>query len=161
MDRVNYHFPQKIDFERHYGYNGDMKYLVKVIASMYGRGGKMEFDTTGPNVKRNPDEVKARRELIVDITDQRVDFVPLNERNTPAILPTIPEKGTVDFRVTVRYTYIDRNFDKMSLVDDVFMVRAKLDGDLMLQVANTHGQGRTTPEEVANTIETMMEHYKE
>src|SRR5208337_2051475 len=135
MDRVNYHFPQKIDFERHYGYNGDMKYLVKVMASMYGKGGRMEFDTAGPNVKRNPDEVKARRDLLVDITDQRVDFVPLNESNTSGIIPLIPEKGTVDFRVTVRYTYFDKDFDKMSLADDVFMVRAKLNGDLLLQVA--------------------------
>jgi len=161
MDRVNYHFPQKIDFERLYGYSGDLRYLVKVMASMYGKGGKMEFDTSGPNVKRHPDEVKARRDIVVDISDNRVDFLPLNQKNTEAVLPTIPLKGSIDFRVTVRYTYIDKNFDKMSLIDDVFMVRAKLNGELKLQIASVHGQGRTQPEEVADTIETVMEHFKE
>jgi len=48
----------------------------------------------------------------------------------------------------------------MSLVDDVFLVRATLNTDLTLQIAQIHGQGRTIPEEVANTIETVMEHFK-
>jgi hypothetical protein len=160
MDRIYYHFPQKIDLERHYGYNRDLKYLVRVMASMYGRSGRMEMDTAGPNVKRNPDQVKARRDLTIDITDKRLDFLPLNAVNTDNVLPTIPEKGTIDFRVTVGYTYMDKNYDKMSLVDDVFLVRATLNGDLMLQIASVHGQGRTVAEEVADTIETVMGHFK-
>jgi hypothetical protein len=160
MDRVNYHFPQKIDFERRYGYSGDLRYLVKVMASMYGKGGRMEFDTAGPNVRTHPLDVKARRDIVVDITDNKVDFLALNEKNTAQVMPSIPQKGTVDFKVTVRYTYIDKNFDKMSLIDDIFMVRTKLNGELLIQITSIHGQGRTTPEEVAETIETMMEHYK-
>jgi hypothetical protein len=120
----------------------------------------MEMDTAGPNVKRNPDQVKARRDLTIDITDKRLDFLPLNAVNTDNVLPTIPEKGTIDFRVTVGYTYMDKNYDKMSLVDDVFLVRATLNGDLMLQIASVHGQGRTVAEEVADTIETVMGHFK-
>ena len=160
MDRIYYHFPQKIDLERHYGFNRDLKYLVRVMASMYGKSGRMEMDTTGPNVKRNPDQVKARRDLIVDITDKRLDFLPLNAVNTDKVLPTIPEKGTIDFRVTVGYTYMDKNYDKMSLIDDVFLVRATLNGDLTLKIANVHGQGRTVAEEVADTIEAVMGRFK-
>ncbi len=160
MDRIYYRFPQKIDFERHYGFNGDLKYLARVMASMYGHSGRMEFDTSGPNVKRNPDTVKARRDVRVDVVANKLDFVPLSQVTLAKELGTIPASGTVDFRVTVGYTYMDRNYDKMSLVDDVFLVRAKLDGDLVLQIAHAHGQGRTYPEEVATTIEAVMEHFK-
>lgn len=160
MDRIYYRYPQKIDFERHYGFNGDLKYLSRVLASMYGRSGRMEMDTTGPSVKKNPDSVKARRDVKVDIVTNRLDFKPLSPNTIQKELPTIPPTGTVDYKVTVGYTYMDKNFDKMSLVDDVFLVRAVMDADLMLQIAQIHGQGRTMPEEIANTIETMMEHFK-
>ena len=160
MDRVFYHFPQKIDFERHYGFNRDLKYLTRVMASMNGKSGNMEFDTSGPNTKRHPDAVRARRDLKVDITDKRLDFLTLNPVNLSKVLGSIPEKGTIDFRITVGYTYMDKNYDKMSLVDDIFFVRATLNGELTLQIASTHGQGRTVPEEVANTIETVMEHFR-
>ena len=160
MDRIYYRFPQKIDFERQYGFNGDLKYLARVMASMYGKSGHMEIDTVGPNVKRNPDSIKARRDIKVDIVHDKLDFAPLSEITLPKELPAIPSDGTVDFRVTVGYTYMDRNYDKMSLVDDVFLVRAVMASELTLQIAQTHGQGRTLPEEVANTIETQMEHFK-
>ena len=160
MDRIYYRFPQKIDFERHYGFNGDLKYLARVMASMYGKSGHMEIDTTGPNVKRNPDAVKARRDIKVDIVENKLDFVPLSSVTLQKELATIPPKGIVDFRFTVGYTYMDHNYDKMSLVDDVFLVRATMNSDLTLQITQTHGQGRTVPEEVANTIETVMEHFK-
>jgi hypothetical protein len=160
MDRIYYHFPQKVDLERHYGFNRDLKYLVRVMASMHGKSGRMEMDTAGPNVKRNPDAVRARRDLAIDITDKRLDFLQLNEVNTEKVLPTISEKGTIDFKVTVGYTYMDKNYDKMSLVDDVFLVRATLNGDLALQIANVHGQGRTVAEEVADTIEIVMGRFK-
>jgi len=160
MDRIYYHFPQKVDLERHYGFNRDLKYLVRVMASMHGKSGHMEFDTSGPNVKRHPDLVRARRDLAIDITDKRLDFLPLNAVNTDKVLSTIPEKGTIDFKVTVGYTYMDKDYDKMSLIDDVFLVRATLEGDLMLRIASVHGQGRTVAEEVADTIETVMGHFK-
>lgn len=160
MDRIYYHFPPKADFERRYGFNGDLRYLARVVASMYGKSGHMEIDTSGPNVKRNPDTVKARRDIKVDIVQNRLDFVPLSPATIQKELPGIPADGTVDFRVTVGYTYMDHNYDKMSLVDDVFLVRAIKADELTLLIAQTHGQGRTMPEEVANTIETVMEHFK-
>ncbi len=160
MDRIYYHFPQDIELERHYGFRRDLKYLVRVMASMYGKSGRMEMDTLGPNVKRNPDQVRARRDLTIDITDKRLDFLPLNAMNADKVLSTIPEKGTIDFRVTVGYTYMDKNFDKMSLVDDVFLVRATLDGDLTLKIASVRGQGRTVAEEVADTIEMVMSRFR-
>jgi hypothetical protein len=161
MDRLYYRFPQKIDVERHYGFSRDLKYLTRVMASMYGKSGHMEIDTVGPNIKRNPGTVKARRDLTIHIVENKLDFKPLSQATLPAILPEIPERGTIDFKVTVGYTYMDKNYDKMSLVDDVFLVRATLDGDLTLKIASIHGQGRTVPEEVADTIETVMEHFKE
>lgn len=160
MDRIYYRFPQNIDFEQRYGFNGDLKYLARVMASMYGKSGHMEIDTVGPNVKRNPDAIKARRDIKIDIVQNRLDFVPLSQVTLSKELASIPPDGTVDFRFTVGYTYMDRNYDKMSLVDDVFLVRAIMKDDLTLQISQTHGQGRTLPEEVANTIETVMEHFK-
>ncbi|MGE5403278.1 MAG: hypothetical protein ACM3NG_00310 [Candidatus Doudnabacteria bacterium] len=160
MDRVYYEFPRRIDFERRYGFKRDMKYLVRVMASINGKSGSMEFETQGPNVKRNVDMVKARREVKVDVTKNKMDFVTLTPVHTEQELNTIPANGTVDFRVTVMYTYFDKNFDRMPLQSDIFLVRSILNGDLTLQVTSIDGQGRTLPEEIANTIETQLGHFK-
>ena len=160
MDRVYYEFPRRIDFERHYGFKGDLRYLVRVMASIHGKSGSMEFDTQGPNVKRNVDMVKARREVTVEVVKAKVDFVKLTAANTERELPSIPLNGTVDFRVTVMYSYFDKNFDRLPLPSDIFLVRSILNGDLALQVTSIEGQGRTLPEEIANTIETQLENFK-
>jgi hypothetical protein len=36
-----------------------------------------------------------------------------------------------------------------------------VDGELNIQVAKVKGQGRTTPEEIANTIETQLRVFRE
>ncbi len=160
MDRVYYEFPRRVDFERHYGFKGDMRYLTKVMASIHGKSGNMEFDTQGPNVKRNVDSVKARREVTVEVVKDKVDFVKLTPDNTQKELSTIPQSGTVDFRITVMYSYFDKNFDRLPLPSDIFLVRSILNTDLTLQVTSISGQGRTLPEEIANTIETQLGHFK-
>ena len=45
MERIYYRFPQNIDFERRYGYNSDLRYLLKVMASIHGKSGAIDFDT--------------------------------------------------------------------------------------------------------------------
>ena len=77
-----------------------------------------------------------------------------------AVLPTLAPDGTVDFRITVGYTYMDSHFDRMPLESDVFLVRAIVDGDLTIQVARVKGQDRTIPEEIANTIETQLKNFR-
>jgi len=160
MDRVYYEFPRRVDFERHYGFKGDLRYLTNVMASIHGKSGAMEFDTLGPNVKRNVDSVKARREVMVEVVKDKVDFVKLTPDNTKKEMPAIPQSGTVDFRVTVQYSYFDKNFNRMPLPSDIFLVRSIMNTDLTLQVTTVGGQGRTLPEEIANTIETQLEHFK-
>lgn len=160
MERIHYHFPSQIDFERSYGYSADLRYLIKAVAGIHGKGGSAEFETIGPDVKRHQDMVRAKREVAVDIADKRIDFLPLTPQNLATVLPTVQHDGTVDFRFTVKYAYFDKNFDRMSLQSDVFLVRAKVDGNLNLQVAAVGGQGRTLPEEIANTIETQLKHFK-
>jgi hypothetical protein len=160
MDRVYYEFPRRVDFERQYGFKGDMRYLTKVMASINGKSGAMEFETMGPNVKMNVGSVKARRDVMVEVVKDKVDFVKLTPDNTQKELPTIPQSGTVDFRVTVMYSYFDKNFNRLPLPSDIFLVRSILSTDLTLQVTTIGGQGRTLPEEIANTIETQLEHFK-
>jgi hypothetical protein len=160
MDRVYYEFPRRVDFERQYGFKGDMRYLTKVMASINGKSGAMEFETRGPNVKMNVDSVKARRDVMVEVVKDKVDFVILSPVNTQKELPAIPQTGTVDFRVTVMYSYFDKNFNRMPLPSDIFLVRSILKTELTLQVTTISGQGRTLPEEIANTIETQLEHFK-
>jgi len=160
MDRVYYEFPRRVDFERQYGFKGDMRYLTNVMASINGKSGAMEFETRGPNVKMNVDSVKARRDVMVEVVKDKVDFVKLTPDNTQKELSSIPERGTVDFRVTVMYSYFDKNFNRMPLPSDIFLVRSILNTDLTLQVTSIGGQGRTLPEEIANTIETQLEHFK-
>lgn len=160
MERIYYHFPSGIDFERSYGYSADLRYLIKAIAAMNGKTGSAEFETAGPDVKRHVDTVRARREVLVDVADKRVDFLPLTPQNLAIVLPALPPNGMVDFRFTVKYTYFDKTFNKATLQNDVFLVRATVDGNLNLQVAAVEGQGRTLPEEIANTIETQLKHFK-
>jgi hypothetical protein len=160
MDRVYYEFPRRVDFERQYGFKGDMKYLTKVMSSIHGKSGAMEFNTQGPNVKMNVDSVNARRDVMVEVVKNKVDFVKLTPDNTQKEMSAIPQKGTVDFRVTVMYSYFDKNFNRLPLPSDTFLVRSILNTDLTLQVTSIGGQGRTLPEEIANTIETQLEHYK-
>jgi hypothetical protein len=160
MERIYYHFPPNIDFERSYGYNADMRYLMKVMASIHGKSGSVEFDTRGPDVKRHVDDVRARRDVTVDVAERRVDFMPLTPQNLASVLQGLQPSGTADFRVTVGYTYVDKNFNRMPLEGDVFLVRANVDEGLTLQVACIKGQGRTQPEEIANTIETQLKIFK-
>ena len=160
MERIYYRFPQNIDFERRYGYNADLRYLLKVMASIHGKSGAVDFDTPGPDVKRHVDTVQARRDVTVEVSEKRMDFVKLTPPNLTAVLPTLMPDGTVDFRITVGYTYVDSHFDRMPLEGDVFLVRAIVDGDLTIQVAKVKGQGRTMPEEIANTIETQLRNFR-
>ncbi|OPY29249.1 MAG: hypothetical protein A4E28_00994 [Methanocella sp. PtaU1.Bin125] len=160
MNRIYYHFPSNIDFERSYGYNADMRYLMKVMASIHGKSGSVEFDTRGLDVKQHVENVRARRDVTVDVAHRRVDFMPLTPQNLTGVLQGLEPSGTADFRVTVGYTYVDKNFNRLPLESDVFLVRATVDGSLTLQVACIKGQGRTLPEEVANTIETQLKIFK-
>ncbi|MCD1295121.1 hypothetical protein CUJ83_08935 [Methanocella sp. CWC-04] len=159
MSRVYYHFPREIDFERHYGFNADMRYLMKVMASIHGGSGSMEFETVAPNVNVHVRTVKARRDVVVEVTEKKIDFIPLTQENLTRVLPTLEQDGTVDYRVTVRYSYYDENFQKMTLKSDVFLVRTILGDDLTIQVKLVDGHGRTLPEEIANTIETQLQSY--
>lgn len=161
MDRMYYQFPRNIDFERRYGFNADMRYLVKVMASLHGRSGSMEIETPGLDVKRIVDTVKAKRSVFIEITEKKMDFMPMAAENLPKILGNIPQEGIIDYRITVRYSYLDKNFDRAPLKSDVFMVRTRLEEDLTIQVTGIGGQGRTLPEEIANTVETQLKYYKE
>lgn len=161
MERIYYRFPQDIDFERRYGYSADLRYLLKVMASIHGKSSSIEFETPGLSIKRHVDNVRARRDVTVEVSEKRMDFVKLTPPVLAAVLPTLMPHGTVDFRITVGYTYVDSNFDRMPLESDVFLVRAVVDGSLTLQVACVKGQGRTMPEEIANTIETQLKRFKE
>lgn len=160
MERIYYRFPSQIDFERRYGYNADLRYLIKAIAGIHGKTGSKDFETMGLGVKGRVDTVRAKREVEVGVADKRMDFLDLTPQNLAAVLPTIPPDGSIDFRITVKYLYLDRNFDRTTLQPDVFLVRATVDGNLNLQVAVAEGQGRTLPEEIANTIETQLKHFK-
>lgn len=160
MDRIYYHFPSRVDFEQEYGFNADMRFFVKAMAGLYGRSGSVEIDTLGPDVRRNVDNVRAKRDVVVDIVERRVDFLPLNQQNLAKVLSSLSDAKIADFKIAVRYSYFDKNFNKMSLADDVFLVRAKLNGSMMLQIVNSEGQGRTSPEEVACTIEEQLKHFK-
>jgi hypothetical protein len=160
MERIYYRFPQNIDFERRYGYSADLRYLLKVMASINGRSGAIDFDTPGLDVKRHVETVRARRDVTVEVSEKRMDFVKLTPPNLAAVLPTLAADGTVDFRVTVGYTYVDSHFDRLPLESDVFLVRAIVDGALTLEVASVKGQGRTQPEEIANTIETQLKNFR-
>ncbi|HMK46928.1 MAG TPA: hypothetical protein VK436_09910 [Methanocella sp.] len=160
MERIYYRFPSQVDLDRNYGYSADTRYLVKAMAGINGKIGATDFDTDGPSIKSRVNTVKAKCELLIEIAARRVDFLPLTQQNLASVLPGLEPGGTIDFRFTVKYSYLDEHFNRMSLKSDVFLVRATVDGKLNLRVANMDGQERTMPEEIANTIEAQLKRFK-
>jgi hypothetical protein len=65
----------------------------------------------------------------------------------------VKNEGTVDFKVTLKYSFLDDNFDRVPFTGDSFLVRTHLDsGILTMKVHHTDGMGRTECGRIADTI---------
>ncbi len=149
MKRMYHQFPKEPEFERKYNFKADLPYIVKVMAGMDGQFGT--FITDGPDRKATP--VKAKRSINVEITDKSIDFYPLNKNTLNSVLRDVTEEGIIDFKVNLKYSFLDDKFERVPFKGDSFLVRADLEnGILTMKLHHIEGMGRTECERVADTI---------
>lgn len=149
MKRTYHQFPQKPELERKYNFKADLHYIVRTIAGIDGQFG--EFITDSPDLKGRP--IQAKRSMNIEITDRSVNFYPLNDDTVESILGDVKNEGTIDFKVTLKYSFLDDKFDRVPFKGDSFLVRTRLDsGILTMNVHHIDGMGRTECGRIADTI---------
>lgn len=149
MRRTFHQFPHKPELERKYNFKSDLPYIVRTMAGMDGQFGT--FITDSPDLKGRP--IQAKRSIGIEITDKSVNFYPLNDSTIESVLKDVTNEGTVDFKVTLKYSFLDDKFDRVPFKGDSFLVRTRLDsGILTLNVHHIDGMGRTDCGRIADTI---------
>lgn len=149
MRRTFHLYPQNPEFERKFRFEEYLPFLVRIMAGMDGQSG--EFITDGPDRKATP--IKAKRSIGVEITDRSVDFVPLNKNTIDRVLGDVTPEGTIDFRVILRYSVLDSNYNRIGFKGDTYLVRTNLDnGVLTMNIHLADGLGRTDCDRIADTI---------
>jgi hypothetical protein len=149
MRRIYHQFPKNPEFERKYNFQADLPYIVRTMAGMDGQFGT--FITDGPDLKGTP--IKAKRSINIEITDKSVDFNPLNKNTLNSVLQDVTDEGIIDFRVNLKYSFLDEKFNRVPFKGDSYLVRAALEnGILTMKVHRIDGMGRTDCERITDTI---------
>ena len=148
--RIYYHFPQRdVHFEQKYRYYEDLPYLVRTMAEMDGI--HEMFTTESPD--RRGHTIKAKREIVVYIVENNLDFAHLSPASVDAVLIGIESGGTLDWKISLKYSRLDEKYKMIAFTGDDYLVRMHLDGDLLtLKVHLDSGSGRTECRQVAGTI---------
>jgi hypothetical protein len=69
------------------------------------------------------------------------------------IIEGIESAGMLDFKISLKYSYLDGKYNRIAFAGDDYLARVQLDGDLItLQVHLDAGHGRTECGRVADTI---------
>lgn len=149
MKRMYHQFPKEPEFQRKYNFQSDLPYIVRIMAGMDGQFGT--FITDGPDRKATP--IKAKRSITIEITDKSIDFYPLNKNSMGSVLKDVSAEGIIDFRVNLKYSFLDEKFDRVAFKGDSYLVRTDLEnGVLTVKVHHIDGMGRTDCERIADTI---------
>ncbi|VVB91927.1 Uncharacterised protein [uncultured archaeon] len=149
MKRTYHEFPQKPEFERKYNFRADLPYIVRTLAEMDNQFGT--FVTDSPDLKGRT--IKAKRSINVEITDKSVNFYRLNKDNLQDVLKDVKTEGTIDFRIALKYSFLDEKFDRVPFKGDSYLVRTQLEnGVLTMRIHRIEGMGRTECAKIADTI---------
>ncbi|MGP8320163.1 MAG: hypothetical protein ACT6FD_05165 [Methanosarcinaceae archaeon] len=148
--RIYHGFPHRdIQFEQKYRYYSDMPYLVNVMANLNGKFGMFVTESVAQSGHR----IQAKREIGVDIMTNSVDFAPLNSNNVDKIIDTIEPEGIIDFKIALKYSYLDEKYNRIPFKGDVFLVRIIFESSIAtLQVNHIDGPHNTECGRVADTI---------
>jgi hypothetical protein len=149
MRRTYHLFPQNPEFERKFRFESDLPFLVSTMAGLDGQFGT--FITDGPDRKATP--IEAKRSIEVEIAEKSVDFVQLNKNTLDSVLRDVSSEGIIDFRINLRYSVLDANYNRVAFKGDTYLVRTNLDkGVLTMNIILMDGLGRTDCERIADTI---------
>ncbi len=149
MKRTYHEFPQKPEFERKYNFRADLPYIVRTLAEMDNQFGT--FITESPDLTGRT--IKAKSSINVEITDRSVNFYPLNKDSLPDVLQDVKNEGTIDFRIALKYSFLDEKFDRVPFKGDSYLVRTQLEnGVLTMRIHHIEGMGRTECAKIADTI---------
>ena len=149
MKRAYHLFPQNPEFERKFRFKADLTFLVRTMAGIDGQFG--EFVTDGPDRKATP--IKAKRSIGIEIADKSVDFVPLNKNTLDSVLRDVTPIGTIDFKVSLRYSVLDANYNRVGFKGDTYLVRTSLENSILtMKIHLIDGLARTDCERIADTI---------
>ncbi len=148
--RIYHRFPHReIQFEQKYRYHSDLPFLVKVMASIDGKFGMFVTES----VTQRGHRIQAKREISVEIMTNGVDFVPINYKNVDEIIDTIEPEGIIDFKITLKYSYLDEKYNRVPFKGDMYLVRIILENNILtLQVNHIDGPCHTECARVADTI---------
>ncbi|ETA68910.1 MAG: hypothetical protein PWQ51_348 [Methanolobus sp.] len=148
--RIYHRFPHRtVEFEQKYRYHSDLPFFVKVMANMDGKFGMFVTES----VTKRGHRIQAKREIGVEIVANGIDFSPLNYDTVEGVLDTLDPEGIVDFRIHLRYSYLDGKYNRVPFRGDIYLVRAILEHELLvLQINHIDGPKRTECGRVADTI---------
>ncbi len=148
--RIYYRFPQRdVHFEQKYRYYEDLPYLVRTMAGLDGR--HEMFTTESPDQRGHT--IHAKRGIAVYIVENNLDFAHLSPASVDAVLVGIESGGTLDFKISLKYSRLDEKYKMIAFTGDDYLVRMNLDGDLLtLTVHLDSGPGRTECRQVAGVI---------
>jgi hypothetical protein len=138
-----------VEFEQKYRYHSDLPFFVKVMANMDGKFGMFVTES----VTKRGHRIQAKREISVEIVANGIDFSPLNYDTVEDVLETLETEGIVDFRIHLRYSYLDGKYNRVPFRGDIYLARAILEHELLvLQINHIDGPKRTECGRVADTI---------
>jgi hypothetical protein len=119
------------------------------MANMDGKFGMFVTES----VTKRGHRIQAKREISVEIVYNGIDFSPLNYDSVEDVLDTLETEGIVDFRIHLRYSYLDGKYNRVPFRGDIYLVRAILEHELLvLQINHIDGPKRTECGRVADTI---------
>lgn len=140
---TNIHFIQKCR------YRADIPFLIHTLAEMNGKFGM--FHMYAPHTRTQ--RIYAKREIKVEIAENNIDFIPLDKTNADYIAEHAAEEDTIDFRITLQYSYLDEKYNRVPLRGDVYLLRANQQRDLLtLYVHHIEGNQHTECSRIADTV---------
>ncbi len=149
MRRIYHLFPQKPEFEQKFNFRADLPYIVRTLVGMDGKFGT--FITDAPDLRGSI--IKAKRTINVDIVDKNIEFYPLNKNTLDTALQDITSEGSIDFRVNLKYSFLDEKYDHIPFTGDSFLVRTSIENSVLtMKVHRIDGMGRTECARIADTI---------
>lgn len=156
--RQYHYYPRATaDVEQKFFYRQTVPYFIYTMALMNKKSGS--FATISPG---GTGKIKAKREIIVEVTDRKTEFIPLNKDSLKHVIKG-DGTGTIDFKIKLQYTYLDDKYRLTPFKGDTYLIRANFEGTeqdksmLTLKVHHIDGPKKTRCEEIVDTIITELE----